>query len=45
MNLASTPRHRFDDEDPWTRAPVDLGTLDVDGMYWDLGFTLRVRFK
>lgn len=31
------------EDDPWQRQPVDLGSLNSNGMFWNVGLALRVR--
>ncbi len=30
-------------DDSWQPAPLNVGALDVDGVYWNLGLTMRVK--
>lgn len=34
----------FDSDDPWTREGIALGSIDTDGVFWDLGVGVRVGF-
>jgi hypothetical protein len=31
-----------DDNDPWIREPVDFGTLNTNGLFWNLGLVVRI---
>lgn len=33
-----------DDDDAWTREQAALGGVEIDGLFWDIGVNLRLRF-
>lgn len=32
------------EDDPWSRADLSVGTLNTSGLFWDLGFGVRLAF-